>query len=167
MGFKLLDWFKRPPDIAIGGWEDPYLFRWYLIPRNRFFNIYLHKFLRDDDDRALHDHPWYSVSLLLKGGYWEHVYIDPEKHPEEYQNPYGNEVLSVQECVRRYTGDVIFRSALHRHRIELINGKPAWTIFMTGPKIRDWGFWCPQGFVHWEKFTAPGDSSKVGKGCAQ
>ena len=50
------DWFKTlisgKPHFVIGGADDPYMLRWYLIPRNRRFNIYLHKFLRDDDDRA-------------------------------------------------------------------------------------------------------------------
>jgi hypothetical protein len=55
-------WFKkiagsRPPDFVIGG-DSPYMLRWWIIPRNKFFNIYLHRFLRSDDDRALHDHPW-------------------------------------------------------------------------------------------------------------
>lgn len=58
---------KRKPDLCIGGEDSPYLKRWWLIPRNRFFNVYLHQFLKDDDDRALHDHPWWSVSFLLKG----------------------------------------------------------------------------------------------------
>lgn len=36
------------PDIIIGENGDDYLHRWYVIPRNRFFNIYLHYFLRSD-----------------------------------------------------------------------------------------------------------------------
>ena len=49
-----------------------YLVRRYLLPRNKFLNIYLHKFLGSDDDRALHDHPWYSISCVLKGRLIEH-----------------------------------------------------------------------------------------------
>jgi hypothetical protein len=40
----------RPPDYIIGGEADPYLRRWWVIPRNRFFNIYLHHFVRSDDE---------------------------------------------------------------------------------------------------------------------
>lgn len=70
-------WWKRveksrPPDFIIGGSNRPYMLRWWLIRRNRFFNIYLHKFLRSDDDRALHDHPWLNMSYLLDGEYIEH-----------------------------------------------------------------------------------------------
>lgn len=61
------------PHFIIGGTDRPYLLRWFLIPRNRWFNIYLHKFCRDDDDRALHDHPWWFVSIMLQGSYVEHL----------------------------------------------------------------------------------------------
>ena len=56
---------KRPPNAIIGGPENPYLLRWWLIPRNRWFNVYLHQFKRSDDDRALHDHPWINASIVL------------------------------------------------------------------------------------------------------
>src|SRR3546814_20880058 len=63
----------RAPSFVIGGEDNPYLRRWYIIPRNRWFNVYLHEFLRDDDDRALHDHPWVNLSILLRGQYVEHT----------------------------------------------------------------------------------------------
>ncbi|SID67872.1 Protein of uncharacterised function (DUF550) [Mycobacteroides abscessus subsp. abscessus] len=66
----LRKWLRLEPHQPIGAeGEAPYLLRWYVIPRNRWLNIYLHKFLRDDDDRALHDHPWWFVSLMLWGQY--------------------------------------------------------------------------------------------------
>ena len=40
----------RQPDFVVGKPEDPYLLRWWVIPRNKRFNVYLHKFLRSDDD---------------------------------------------------------------------------------------------------------------------
>lgn len=65
---------RRPPDFVIGGHERPYLLRWWVIPRNPVFNIYLHQFRRSDDDRALHDHPWlFNASWLLSGEYVEHT----------------------------------------------------------------------------------------------
>ena len=140
--------FHREPDFFIGGQENPYLLRWWVIPRNRFFNVYLHKFLRDDDDRALHDHPWVSVSVTLRGGYVEHT---------------GGGVR------RRKAGGVVFRPARLAHRIELLRdgdrASPAWTLFITGPRIREWGFHCPRGWIHWREFTSETDSGNVGKGC--
>lgn len=31
----------------------------------------VHRIMRSDLARALHDHPWHNASLLLQGGYWE------------------------------------------------------------------------------------------------
>lgn len=133
----------RSPDFTIGSPGNPYLHRWWIIKRNNFFNIYLHHFLRSDDDRALHDHPWWNLSVLLTGRYLEHI-------------PHGVKV--------RRRGQLVLRKATHRHRVELIDG-PVWTLFITGPKIREWGFWCPQGFKHWSQFTKPGKSGEIGLGC--
>ena len=142
---------KRQPDVVIGGAERPYLLRWWLIPRNPVFNIYVHKFLRSDDDRALHDHPWMNCSILLRGFYMEHT-------PDI--------------AVVRRVGDIVFRrSGRMSHRIELFgepgNEEPCWTLFITGPRYREWGFHCPAGWVHWQKFTAADDPGAIGKGCDQ
>jgi hypothetical protein len=141
---------NRPCDFTIGGHERPYLKRWFIIPRNRFLNIYLHQFLRSDDDRALHDHPWANCSIILEGGYLEHT-IDAG---------------GIHHKRERKAGDVRIRlSGKSAHRIELHNG-PCWTLFITGPRYRKWGFHCPdQGWIPWERFTAPGDRGDIGKGC--
>lgn len=135
---------QRQPDFVIGRSSGPYLRRWWVIPRNDWFNIYLHEFLHDDDDRALHDHPWWSVSLLLNGEVIENT-------------PAGS--------VRFRTGTIKVRSATYSHRIELIDSKPAWTLFITGPKIREWGFHCPKGWIPWTRFCDPNDIGNVGPGC--
>lgn len=145
----------REPDVVIGGPEDPYLRRWWVIPRNRWFNIYLHQFRRSDDDRALHDHPWINCSILLEGLYQEHW--ETWRHGELVRS--GRRYLSA--------GDVAFRLPSAAHRIELVAG-PVWTLFLTGPRVREWGFLCPQGWKHWQEFTAyrtQGDSGRVGPGC--
>ena len=135
--------FHREPDFVVGGKENPYLLRWWIIPRNRFLNIYLHKFLRDDDDRALHDHPWWSLSLTLAGQYVE-------------QDDHG------RRTYRR--GAIRLRPATYRHRIELVEQQPAWTLFVTGPRVREWGFHCPQGWRHWKDFVSK-DGTEIGNGC--
>lgn len=139
---------KRQPDFVVGPALNPYLRRWFLIPRNPLCNIYLHHFCRSDDDRALHDHPWPSVSIVLHNGYLE---ITPEGRT--YRAP----------------GEVIFRSAKQAHRIEILqaglSSMRAWTLFITGPHIREWGFHCPHGWRHWRDFTAPADKGQIGKGC--
>ncbi|BCP41478.1 hypothetical protein MINTMi27_15710 [Mycobacterium intracellulare] len=143
----LRKWLKGQPHFVIGGKDDPYLLRWFVIPRNSFFNIYLHKFMRSDDDRALHDHPWWFASLILKGEYYEHRSDGTRRH--------------------RRAGSLAFRRPNTLHRVELVSDyqyelspqmlwrrieNPTWTLLFTGPKIRNWGFACPKGWVGWEYF---------------
>lgn len=137
---------RRAPDVVIGGPADPYLLRWWVIPRNPVFNVYLHLFLRSDDDRALHDHPWVNLSCLLEGSYTEHT--------ADRAN-----VLRAGDWRFRASGKI-------SHRIELTDG-PCWTLFVTGPRYRQWGFLCPRGWVHWKLFTASDDPGAVGRGCDQ
>lgn len=134
---------SRAPDFVIG---DDYLRRWYLLPRNGWSNLYLHDIRKSDDDRALHDHPWANTSFLILGSYIEHT-------------PDGS--------FRRNAGDVINRPGTALHRLEVIPGERCISLFSTGPKVRDWGFQCPQGWVPWQVFTDPTDSSQVGRGCGE
>ena len=153
---------RRAPDFVIGGLDDPYLRRWWLVPRNRFFNVYLHEFVRSDDDRALHDHPWANLSILLRGFYSEQtIAAGGIEH---------RRLLTAGDMRLRLSGRLA-------HRVELLVGGtvdgvphevPCWTLFITGPRYREWGFHCPAtGWVHWEKFTAPDDIGAVGRGCDQ
>lgn len=150
---------QRAPDFIIGGKADPYLERWWVIPRNRVFNIYLHHFLRDDDDRALHDHPWIWCSILLIGGYKEHTIAAGGVHKVRH----------------RFAPSIRFASPWRAHRIELYRphefGLPGekpiscWTLFITGPVVRKWGFHCPQGWRRWEDFVSRDDAGSIGRGC--
>jgi hypothetical protein len=141
---------RRQPDYVIGGAERPYLRRWWLIPRNKLLNVYLHQFLRSDDDRALHDHPWASVSILLRGCYVEHTIAAGGIHERR--------LLTAGDTRVRASGRIA-------HRVELVDG-PCWSLFITGPRYREWGFHCPeQGWIPWRRFTADDDPGAIGKGC--
>lgn len=137
---------QRDPDFIIGEQENPYLLRWWIVPRNEHQNVYLHWILRDDDDRALHDHPWANTSYLIAGRYRE---ITPE----------GSFI--------REPGSLITRQATDLHRLELIDGEAAVSLFFTGPKVRDWGFQCPKGWVPWQDFTGGANGELVGCGCGE
>ena len=137
-----MTFFRRPPDFIIGKPGSPYMRRWYVIPRNRWFNIYLHNIVRSDDNRALHDHPWWNLSILLKGSYRE---VTPD----------GTFV--------RGAGSMVFRRATAAHRLE-VDG-PTWSLFITGRKVREWGFYCPQGWKIWTSFVDMTNTGSVGPGC--
>lgn len=101
--------------------HEPYLERYYLFlkERKRFpFNVFLHKFIKGDPDH-LHDHPWSYFTLILHGGYWE---------------------VTPQGRFWRGPGHFRWCCSTSLHRIELEPGVTAWTLFMPGPKVRDWGF---------------------------
>lgn len=133
---------SRSPDVIIGG---DYMRRWHVVPRNEWQNVYLHEFRRSDDDRALHDHPWDNTTIVIEGEYREHTEFGRIYH--------------------RQAGEIVQRTAETLHRIELIDGKPAVSLFITGPRIREWGFDCGRkGWRHWTEFTSA-DGSHVGKGC--
>lgn len=136
---------ERTPDFVIG---DGYLKRWWIVPRNRMSNTYLHEINKSDDDRALHDHPWDNISFVIEGSYTE---ITP-KHPEG---------------LLREAGSVITRKATDSHRLIIPGGGRCISLFTTGPIVREWGFHCPKGWRHWKKFVAnPGENhSMVGRGC--
>lgn len=149
-------WLSGGPHFIIG---PRYLLRWYVIPRNPWLNVYLHKFLHDDEDRALHDHPWWFVSVMVWGKYREVV-------------PYPAHGNGHYHHVERSAPSVALRSASHAHRVVLKRDYkdrpvPCWTLVITGRVSRDWGFHCPQGWRHWKEFTAfdKGDYGQTGRGC--
>jgi len=149
------------PDLVIG---NKYLVRWWVAknmtdhdtpnleriqPHTRqtsWYNIYLHCVNTSDDERALHDHPWLNISVILRGSYRE-VYADRARI--------------------RKPGDIVLRFGHTAHRLEVVDG-PVWSLFITGPKYREWGFRCVSGWRHWKQFTSyesDGDSTRIGKGC--
>jgi hypothetical protein len=147
---------QRPPDFVIGEPERPYLRRWWIMPRNQGCNVYLHEILRSDDDRAGHDHPWANTSFLIEGEYEEVVFYPTRPWEEAHRR-----IVRAGETVRRDASDT--------HRLILPEGGRAVSLFMTGPRVRDWGFWCPNGerWVPWQEFTAGDAGALVGRGCGE
>lgn len=117
--------------------------RWRVVRQNPLCSIFIHRFLRGDEDAVLHDHPWSNASFILEGEY--------------------TEVMADGPHLRR-AGMLIARKAGTAHRIELHAGE-AWTLFMCGPRVREWGFHCPRGWRHWREYVMPNDPDGVGPGC--
>lgn len=151
---RVVSWLRpdRQPDEFIGGRERPYIERWHLLRKwgvKLLENVYLHRVLRSDDDRALHDHPWWNVSVVLKGGYYEVMPLIPNLYAHGQRQTYKK---------WRGPGSIVFRSAEAIHRLELPDHAPTecWTLFITGPKVKEWGFFCEKGFIHWTLFGEKG-----------
>ena len=138
--------------------------RWHIL-RSCWGGLYLHDFRRDDNDRALHDHPWPSLSILLAGELVETWAPVPElaATPEHQRT----RVLT--------PGAIVWRGPRFAHRLALQRyedgaPRPALTLFFIGPRVRQWGFWCPKaspagGWRPWREFVAPDDPGAVGPGC--
>ena len=113
--------------------NEPYLTRYYLFLKDRKwfpFNVFLHNFHKGDLD-DLHDHPWPYFTIILRGGYWEHT-------------PRGR--------FWRAPGHFRFQTPTSLHRIELEPGVSAWTLFIPGPKLREWGFIVNGAWMHCDKY---------------
>lgn len=199
----------RLPDFVIGADspEGPYLLRWYLTPwrklqgrlreraaarphlANRIAarvvgwlpNVYLHRFMRDDDDRALHDHPSFGISYLLAGGYIEHTVADGGIHRRRAHGVGALRFMGLRYAHRIELHSLplagvtsaalaLFFNAPHAQRrtdgTMDFHKVHCWTLFVFGPTLREWGFHCPErGWVRWQEFTAAGKPGEVGRGC--
>lgn len=126
--------------------RELYLQRWYLF-RSERLGVFLHHFVRSDEDRALHDHPWSFLVVPLWRGYIEHSECSMCRHP-----PTPTACL----CPRRVRVYPLlgtrFRRGTYRHRVELIDGKPSWSLFFRFREHRTWGFWLPTGFMAWNRW---------------
>ena len=102
--------------------------RWYTrwVP----FNVMIHHIVESDEE-DIHNHPWPFFVLILKGGYWE--YTNSGKH---WRGP----------------GFWALRFPNHFHRIELKDEDGSWSLFIRGPKIRNWGFRVEDEFIPHEEY---------------
>lgn len=154
----------------------------YMVRRainTRFGGVKLHHILRSDDDRDLHDHPWSFLSIVLKGGYFEHRPAICNAHPafkphsldENARARHGVAIcywcgIAREHWTRRTwygPGSILWRPAPSIHRLELpeptrspLNvpeDNTAWTLVFTGPKRREWGFHTICGFIPWMTYT--------------
>ncbi len=131
----------RKPDKTISPDGDPYLYRWHVTPEHGPANVYLHVQVASDPRIEKHDHPWDNTTVMLAGTYEEELDQDPEgRHPYSPNGFFGGRY-------KRKAGDMIFRKAEWSHRL-ILTSPYAMTLFTTGPKIRDWGYWFPDGWHH-------------------
>ena len=127
------------PDETIAPDGKPYIYRWHLA-RGDWGNDYFHLQVKSDPERPLHDHPWDNWSVIVAGGYDE-AWLSPD---------YGGWPM-----VREFRkGDCIARKADEMHRLMLPEDITyTMTRFSTGPKLREWGFWTEEGWVHNKDFA--------------
>lgn len=142
----LMNWCIRKNRIlkitGTGGPEDVYLIRYYVF-RSRFFNIFIHQFLRSDRD-DLHDHPWDFVTYLVRGSYTEKKWDDKTQSiTETFRLNWFPSYLKN----RIKLNTLVFRHAEDQHMVmvdqdlkEKDKAQAPLTICVTGRTRREWGF---------------------------
>jgi hypothetical protein len=126
---KIKDWLwqRSAPYFDLDGYMRR---RWaFVCP---WFTARVHNILRSDHDRALHDHPFNYLTIILAGGYWEHL-------SDGSRTWYG-------------PGSIRWAKANTLHRLELPEGKDAWSLFFTGQRIRKWGFQTEDGWKPYDVY---------------
>ena len=101
----------------------------------RWFGVYIHWFHASDDD-SLHDHPWPFLTIILRGGYWEHTPGPDDTLIKRWHRP-----GSVRVCPARWL-----------HRVEIDPARKPLTIVIRGPQVRRWGFQTPSGWIPWPEY---------------
>lgn len=137
-----------PHETIMRGGDDPMPFfqRWYILRSpsggKPSPNLYVHHFLRSDMEEP-HCHPWANTSYVLKGAI------------EEDYWPSAASCLFEDAPVRLVTpaGAARARPASAVHRIVAVEPGTI-SLFVTGPKVRDWGFYTDQGFIPHHEFRA-------------
>lgn len=196
---------SHPPDLVIGAsGERAYLNRWYVTPWSGMYrdvpeerhtrwqslvrhlpNVYVHEFLRSDDDRALHDHPWLNLSVLVGGAYREHTVARGGVNRWRLRRAGTWSGVKLRSPWSAHRVELLRRRVLCRECVQdgirlnytcaVCDGRGSYdvgeaschTIFVTGPKMRRWGFHCRLGWRDYALFlkkTDRGNSASTGCG---
>ena len=122
----------RPPDEII---EDRDLRRWHSL-RSTALSLYVHLYVGSDPCAWTHDHPWPSLSLCLQG-----ILIETAELADRRK-----------QTSRISRGTLAFRPPRFSHRLDLVSG-PAVTLFLAGPRLREWGWQLPGGWRAWHEVS--------------
>lgn len=153
--------------------ECPYLRRW--VFNFGVGSVRVHHWTGSDDSRHLHDHAWWFLTFVVRGGYTD-VSCPPDRkdkladleglvemwagtlkqmHATEFPRTRlqlaqrDRDLLLSRDHVRAPA--VRFRPALHAHSVQVDPGG-AWTVMATGRPLRDWGFWVGRTWKRQRKY---------------
>ena len=94
-----------------GGPDDIYLIRYYLV-KSKYFNVFIHQFLRSDRD-DMHDHPWSFMTYLVHGAYTEYKWNHRLNKDERTRR------MNYISCRGTYVrlNRLVFRRATDQHKV--------------------------------------------------
>jgi hypothetical protein len=108
----------------------PFLTRLHLI-KTPWFAICLHWIHKPDAEPWEHDHPVSFLSLVLEGAYAE-----------------------TRDGALRARNAFNFIRATDKHKIVWVAPHTV-TLCLMGPKVREWGYHTPDGWVCWKDYPRP------------
>lgn len=133
----------RAPDEVIHRNGNPMFERWWLLrtpssTESKAGNIYLHRWLRSDAEDP-HDHPWWNETTVLSGRLVEELFCPAR--------------IRLMKGMRRELtpGMSAMRAAEEIHRVVEVEPGTI-TLFVTGRKAREWGFWLEGRFIPWREY---------------
>lgn len=133
---------------TLGATDNPLITRWGLNVKG-LGGIYIHKMHRPDGDPELHNHRWWFVSFIVKGGYVE-KYVERILPESVLYVGWGSG--QKLRYWRKHTLHFMPRGCAHT--IISLDTYPTWTIVLHGPLKGDWGFFTREGYVDHETFIA-------------
>jgi hypothetical protein len=107
----------------------------------------IHNIQKSDEGRDFHDHPFHFTSVILRGGYVEH-----RPGCACLQGSGWRIGESGYDCARYEAPAIVRRKAEDMHRLELLDGVPAWTLVVSSRFLRSWGFLTPEGWVGYKEY---------------
>jgi hypothetical protein len=113
--------------ITIDG--QPYLERFFLLGSARSQGSARYHHILSSDPQDMHDHPWDFITTILSGSYVETT--------TDSECEYG-------------PGSVLVRRAEHLHRLTI--SSPVWTMVVTSPARRSWGYQVGARWVPWQSY---------------
>jgi len=113
-----------------------------------WFTLRYHVFLKGDQDRHMHDHPWWFITFPLDD-YYE--YVDPAFLKRNAFRGFKPGMARTKQLVRKWRFH--FRPATYRHIVlDPPEGKPVRTLVIAGGRSRSWGFWVDGEFVYYREY---------------
>lgn len=144
---SLMAWCEKHGRVfeitGTAGPDDVYLIRYYVV-RSKWFNLFIHQFLRSDRD-DLHDHPWHFVTYLVKGAYTENKWNEKTQQVDSVRRKNYPMLLGFSRP--NVQNRLIYRKATDQHQVVVDNDlkreqkdQASLTLCLTGPTVREWGF---------------------------
>lgn len=128
--------------IINGPDDKPYLERYHLLRLPFGYQVYLHRFVASDPGRGLHNHPWqHAISWVLSGTY-EEIRMRGALQDNQLQS------RRLEAGSFNLIGGQVF------HRINIQPGRECWSLFIHGPRAKDWGFLRGKDYVRHELVVA-------------